>query len=450
MAEGRTTLHRPPERPREGCAYRHGNDICLHVGSTRIVNSACCKSKEDFQIHRCKTTGHSPIQRSRDHVTDQRSGGGRLGVCLHIVAPSGRQGDMCRILRPLCKRVAGLGDVLMVVEPPESLHPSSTHEPPAPKYTVVGGEISSPSLAVMIFLPEFGRQSHEELHRKLQKPPWRHHHTIQLQRAQSSCVVGKQEFYFLSRQLPMWSVCPSVHDTCKIRINIFVRRYAPMVEFYRLVTGTEMESSKQGFCLFPLNLEHSSPADSRGATTTSTSYELALKHCPHVNPYSLTNAYLTFPTHNMTALRAVLHTDVTSLNRHHYVVHDPDGNAIILHDVTASRDSASSRTLYLNHPSSPAYTEPVDKASVHSGSIDSGRFSDFDACSAELDHYMSKLIKTCKLAGEDDEDSAFTASMEDQGGTCRPWHPQPPRKQWDQEKGKNHFHLDRTPKHLNS
>ena len=311
---------------------------------------------------------------------------------LSVVAPPGKRSDMCRIFKPFCKRVEGLSSVITVADQTDSSHHTLTSTVSVPHYRVTSGEINSPALAVMMFVPEVGQHSHQEIRHKFQKLPWRHHHTIQLQRSNSLCVVGKQEFYFLTRQLPLWSVCAHVQDSCKIRFNFFVRRFSAMVEFYRLITGTEMESSKHDFCLFPLN---SSP-DSEHSGMSSIPSELALKHCPNVNPYPINDAYLTFPVQNMTSLRQLLHSDVTSAGRDRYVTHDPDGNTIVLHDVTGHHhpnDVTNTKNAYVTTHFSQKLKEPGDKSSIHSGSIDSGRFSDFDVRSSELEHFMSRVVQ---------------------------------------------------------
>ncbi|CAL1548480.1 unnamed protein product [Lymnaea stagnalis] len=253
--------------------------------------------------------------------------------------------------------------------------------------------MSSPALAVILFLPEFGVACSQNIRRHFQKFPWRHHHTIQLQKTGSASVLGKHEFYFLSRQLPLWSVCTSLHSISYVRFNLFVRRFNAMVEFYRLITGAEMESRKPGFSLFTIGTMR--PCGS--ASQPQSSCELALKYSPQVSPYPLTDAYLTFPVHDLHSLLTILPSDALPLSPRDYLVRDPDGNVVILHEVqTIETTGVDATHAKLTRPAA-IHAHSADKASVHSDSIDSGRYSDFDVGSSELDQCMTRLAALCKL-----------------------------------------------------
>ncbi|XP_013084233.2 uncharacterized protein LOC106069173 [Biomphalaria glabrata] len=329
-----------------------------------------------------------------DKQTAQQQHSPQPSASLTIVVPNGRQKDMHRILKPFLKSVECLETYLHIQEADSVAHllgKTSSHV--VPHYSVQGDEMSSPSLAVIVFLPEFGPKSVDNVRQKFRKLPWRHHHTIQLQKAGSSNVLGKHEFYSLSRQLPLWSVGISPHNVGYVRFNLFVRRFNAMVEFYRLITGTEMESRKPGFSMFSIGKFR--PCEN--ASTHQTVCELVLKHCPQVSPYPLKDAFLTFPVHNLQSLLAILPSRPQMTAPNNYLVHDPDGNALLLYesDLALPQQTLTLPSVVPNV--CQGLTQPADKASVHSDSIDSGRYSDFDAYSGELDQCMSRLAAVCRL-----------------------------------------------------
>ncbi|XP_059170288.1 uncharacterized protein LOC131951885 [Physella acuta] len=308
---------------------------------------------------------------------------------LTITVPSGRQKDMCRLLKPYLKNMECLADHLDIQDNVTSSVPLKTPFP-VPEFGVVDEELSSPALSVMMFVSEFGDACAEKVRGNFKKFPWRHHHTIQLQKAGSSNVLGQHEFYFLSRELPLFSVCDSPHTLSYVRFNVFVRRFNAMVEFYRLITGTEMESRKPGFSIFSLSKVHHID----NANPPQAMCELALKHSPQVSPYPLTDAYLTFPVHNLQDLLAILPSDAHRLSAHHFLVHDPDGNPVVLYEIP----KLEQYKLNQNQVPQPVQINTfIDKDSVHSDSIDSGRFSDYDTYTNELDQCMARLAVVCNL-----------------------------------------------------
>ncbi|KAH9490614.1 hypothetical protein Btru_033821 [Bulinus truncatus] len=327
---------------------------------------------------------------------------------LTIVVPDGRHKDMRRILKPFYKSLECL-DAHLRVQEAGTMAPlmgGPPHCGVVPHYSVCGDEMSSPSLAVILFLPELGPVSAGSVRPKFHKLPWRHHHTIQLQRAGSENVLGKHEFHFLSRQLPLWSVGVSPNHVSYVRFNLFVRRFNAMVEFYRLITGTEMESRKPGFSLFSIgNFRRC-----ESSATHQSVCELVLKYCPQVSPYPLKDAFLTFPVRNLRSLLAVLPSRPQLVSPNTYLVHDPDGNSLLLYEASPPDQLPPifATSSAVPRASIQGQTQTADKASVHSDSIDSGRYSDFEAGSCELDHCMSRLAAVCRL---DDDISSANAHL---------------------------------------
>ncbi|GFN93828.1 protein fam124a-like [Plakobranchus ocellatus] len=363
-------------------------------------------------------------------------------VYLTLTVPPGKRRDMCRILKPVVRDVHGLATFLDVRESTDSAEQQGASLCSCvPKYTVSSQELSAPALAVIVLLPESSKTTTEAatVRQKLLKFPWRYHHAIQLQSAtDSSSVIGQHDFYFLSRQLPLWSVCARIDKTeAVVRFNLFVRRFAAMVEFYRLITNSEMESKKPGFCLFPLgqgnfgvasdsiNITTPDNKNSNGSGYTALNCELVLKHCPLVNPYPLTDAYLSFPVQNMQSILSLFPTQTRSLSNHRYLLHDPDGNAIVIFDPNPRDEAAivpvipkiigASRAKQLQTQFS------TDKSSEHACSIDSGRYSDFETSSFELENCMSKLVKEFDfLRTETNSSGGCDSSVHSQDTVIRP------------------------------
>ncbi|RUS84319.1 hypothetical protein EGW08_007913 [Elysia chlorotica] len=337
----------------------------------------------------------------------------KAGVCLTLVVPPGKRKYMCRILKPIVRDIRGLGLLLDVTERADNhIQPEDHQGLSTPSYTVSSQELSAPALAVMLFLPEHSHNAPdaEAVRGKFREFPWRYHHAIQLQSAAATnpSLLGQQDFYFLSRQLPLWSVSAGIHQTgARVRFNIFARRFDAMVEFYRLVTDSEMESRKAGFCVFPLKQGHpygdSAPPTSRDkASANSVTCELALKHCPMVNPFPLSDAHLSFPVRNLASLLNVLPTQARCLSSNRYLIHDPDGNSLILFDTEYHRPADSgpataTRLVPETIDHSCSRVAMVDKSSEQEFSIDSGRYSDFETSSFELETCMSKMVEEVDL-----------------------------------------------------
>ena len=325
----------------------------------------------------------------------------RAGVYLTLLVPRGKRKHMCRILKPIVRDVRGLAYLLDVTERADNADQQGPQQNfSTPSYTVSSQELSAPALTLMLFLPEHSKTGPgvTGVRQKFRQFPWRYHHAIQLQStATKSSLLGQQDFYFLSRQLPLWSVSAGIHkDEVKVRFNLFVRRFNAMVEFYRLVTDSEMESRKAGFCVFPLSPELLDTGSGAIPPRNDITCELALKQCPLVNPYPLADAYLSFPVNNLESLLNILPTQAKPLSSHRYLVHDPDGNAIVLLD-SSRRLSDVSLISGIPAPVTTSSEPVMDKTSEHGFSIDSGRYSDFETSSFELENCMSKLVEEFDL-----------------------------------------------------
>ncbi|KAK7938467.1 hypothetical protein WMY93_001793 [Mugilogobius chulae] len=86
---------------------------------------------------------------------------------------------------------------------------------------------SQPALAVILFLQEsYGGEEHIlSLHRALQRPPWRYHHT------------ENQDFFTLTPGTPLWAVRQVHYGKEIVRFTIYCRyeNYIDMVRLYKLL-----------------------------------------------------------------------------------------------------------------------------------------------------------------------------------------------------------------------
>ena len=328
-------------------------------------------------------------------------------VMLNIHVPKGRVKAMRRLLRPLLQHTDP-SLLLVRVQHEDSPLLCSALAPSAhvPGYRVGLEDLSTPSVCLVTCFPH--QEDAQDARDKLFKFPWKFHHRIEVQDGPSSdnSFATKQEFYSLSRQYPLCSVGSSPPDGASrvVRFQLFVRRYRAMLEFYRLLVDSEMESDEPGFALFEMNASHKGSffSSSSLATTTASlfnrtsagcSVQLALKQCPYLDPYPLTCAYLTFFVRSTEALRTVLPGKALRLSPHSLLVQDPDGNYVIVRDLMprSIRPSHVTPAIYshVNATMRDRHERSGGPCSKDSGcdSQDSGLFSDSEPGSSENDQH---------------------------------------------------------------
>lgn len=391
-------------------------------------------------------------------TTDEYGNCSKVHLTLHV--PKGRTKHMRKLLKPVLRPADPSLSLLHINETPSPLLQSELSPPgDVPKYCVGSEVLTTPSLSLMTFLPEDGAA--EDVRERLQRFPWQFHHRIELQnvRGDSGIMSGKQEFHSLSRQYPLCSVCSSPSSgTCTVRFNLFVRNYRAMLEFYRLLADSEMESTKADFALFTVNtsnsdfssfaslygsslsLSSSSSSLSSSSTrvpsssTVSCSVQLALKHCPYLDPYPLTSAYLTFFARNMTALRTILPGKAVEISPNTFLVRDPDGNCLVVHDIEPAFVARPNKLFQTARAKTRSKTGNEKAALAHdcvSGKVsskgsccesqDSGRFSDSERGSGELDQCLERLAREVSLNITDYSESSETDSDQlglDDSGAC--------------------------------
>ncbi|KAK6191838.1 hypothetical protein SNE40_003429 [Patella caerulea] len=242
-------------------------------------------------------------------------------MSLHI--PSDEISDIKKTIYPLISWIDQKFEIIKICD--ESLKTKVDNDDGRLWYHAPSNRLTTPAIAIMIFRSDSGPRNCNQLSENVLEAPWVLHHSVQLQKKTSpGLTVGQQNFYQISPELPLWSVCPCVAGQEHLRINVFVVNFRKMVEFYRLLTDVEMESSKAGFCFFQLR-------SSRGE-----SVKLALKQCPSLNPQPLAQACLHFKIRNLENLKCLIKAKIWEISASVYCVLDPDGNRVHLTDIDQS------------------------------------------------------------------------------------------------------------------
>ncbi|KAJ0005817.1 hypothetical protein NQD34_015711 [Periophthalmus magnuspinnatus] len=115
---------------------------------------------------------------------------------------------------------------------------------------------SQPALAVILFLQEsYGGEEHIlSLHRALQRPPWRYHHTekVSNRKRMLPLTPSSQDFFTLTPGTPLWAVRQVHYGKEIVRFTIYCRyeNYIDMVRLYKLLLQKRVAQKKEDFCFF--------------------------------------------------------------------------------------------------------------------------------------------------------------------------------------------------------
>ncbi|KAH3886386.1 hypothetical protein DPMN_010391 [Dreissena polymorpha] len=239
----------------------------------------------------------------------------------------------------------------------------------------ITGRLVTPAISIMLFAKESGEMSVSDLRRALLMPPWQFHHKVELQnRNAPNKPVAKQEFFRLANDLPLFAACPVLTNTEHLRINLYVHNYPEMVDFYRTITETEIETSKPEFCIFELYRQ------------PGLDIQLSLKHSPYICPVPVESAYISFNVKSINAIKVATHNaKIDIVGDNVYTTHDPDGNLVILYENNQNTQELHCDLVNTVGNQTPSDTvecinciENEDGRSQRSlaGSHDSGHFSD--------------------------------------------------------------------------
>lgn len=188
-------------------------------------------------------------------------------------------------------------------------------------------ELSSrlPSMALMIFLQEDGMVGFERIQtvkRYFEKSPWKFHHSEQVHRgAINPYPYNSQDFYYTSEDLPLWAV-RQVHTGKEFfRTVLFVsdNNWSSMVQFYKLILGTEPDVKREDFCLFTVS------------AFANFDIQLALKKLQgDTKPRVLDSVKLQFRVNDISNIMSLLPNVCRPLSDTRWQTTDTDGNVVVL------------------------------------------------------------------------------------------------------------------------
>lgn len=229
--------------------------------------------------------------------------------------------------------------------------------------------MTSPALSVMLFLHDTEPLSSKRFQQHFASTPWKLHHRVELVNIHSpSLALADQKFYQAEFDTPLWAVCPVEQGNEHLRFNIFVRNFPAMVEFYRVITGVEMETTKDNFCWFQL---YSQPG---------VKIRLGLKHHKSINPIPSQSFGLRFKINNINNIRDVIGTKFRLTAPGCFVVADPDGNTVYLDSGLSHLSILTAFQPSLLQPTKKVFNGLYEKDAKFnkktSESSDSGHFSD--------------------------------------------------------------------------
>ena len=296
---------------------------------------------------------------------------------LTLISPKGRRRTLERIISSLTDWV---DPSFQIINVEEMLGDKKKSKSASLKQI---GKLVTPAISVMLFMQETGRMCVMDVENILKRPPWTFHHKVELQNKNSPRFsLGKQEFYSLAKDLPLWAACPVVTTNEHLRINFYVRHFKAMVEFYRAVTEVEIETDKPEFCVFQLYQQ------------PGLDIQLSLKYSQYIYPMPTDSAYCSFNVKSIESVKFGTRCDVTHISDNVYTTRDPDGNLVVLYEQskpriisptsstslanTCSTSSDCTCNIPITSVSSIEILDDVKSMKSSSDSQDSGRCSDME------------------------------------------------------------------------
>ena len=211
--------------------------------------------------------------------------------------------------------------------------------------------IQLPSMAIMVFLHEEGMVGFERIQsvkRNFEKAPWKFHHSEQVHRgAINPYPYNSQDFYYTSENLPLWAIRQVHYGKEHIRTVLFVSEgnWEPMVQFYKLLVGSEPDTKREDFCLFTVH------------SHIHFDVQLALKKLQSdTKPRVLENVKIQFRVNDISNIMQMFPNVCRPLSDSRWETTDNDGNVIVIeipgfgssvsdHGSVSDTSSISGRTL---------------------------------------------------------------------------------------------------------
>ncbi|KAM7111851.1 protein FAM124A isoform 2-T2 [Molossus nigricans] len=181
---------------------------------------------------------------------------------------------------------------------------------------------AQPALAVVLFLQEeYGDEQILQLHRTLQRPPWRHHHTERVPGRFLPYLPCSQDFFTLAPGTPLWAIRPVHYGREIVRFTIYCRHsnYADILEFYQLILRRSPSQRKMDFCIFPI------------FSNLDVDIQFSLKRLPcDQNPVPADCSLLEFRVKDIGELVPLLPKPCSPISEGRWQTEDHDGNKILL------------------------------------------------------------------------------------------------------------------------
>ncbi|XP_035264712.1 protein FAM124A-like isoform X2 [Anguilla anguilla] len=182
---------------------------------------------------------------------------------------------------------------------------------------------AQPALAVILFLQEEcggeGRILH--LHRALQRPPWRYHHTKRVNGRLLPPAPHSQDFFTLAPGTPLWAVRQVHYGKKMVRFTVYCRHqsFGDMVRMYGLLLRRPLAQCREDLCLFVV---YSNP---------HTEVQLSFKRLPWgQSPVPTDSAIMELRVRDVGGLVPLLPHPCTPISEVRWQTEDYDGNKILL------------------------------------------------------------------------------------------------------------------------
>ncbi|KAM5289001.1 protein FAM124A [Ctenodactylus gundi] len=181
---------------------------------------------------------------------------------------------------------------------------------------------AQPALAVVLFLQEeYGEEQILQLHRTLQRPPWRHHHTERVHGRFLPYMACSQDFFTLASGTPLWAIRPVHYGKEIVRFTVYCRHdsYADSLRFYELILRRSPCQRKADFCIFPI------------FSSLDVDIQFSLKRLPcDQSPVPTDSSVLEFRVRDIGELVPLLPNPCSPISEGRWQTEDHDGNKILL------------------------------------------------------------------------------------------------------------------------
>ncbi|XP_076435865.1 uncharacterized protein LOC143275558 isoform X2 [Babylonia areolata] len=241
-----------------------------------------------------------------------------------------------------------------------------------PRHRTSDSAEGCPPFSVVLFLYEEEACSGgrvDRVRRCLERSPWRLHHCEKASRRNLNLNPKSLDYFFISEDLPLWSVRQVHYGKEHIRLVVQARgeTWADMVQFYKLILGFEPDFLRDDFCLFTVHSQ------------INFDIQLALKRGPRTSvPQS---ARLHFKVADLGRLVPLFPNVCQPVSDCCWLTTDHDGNEVLL-DVTgycpgaASSSSSSSSSSSASDRGSSESCASASSSDVSFDSHDSGQSQD--------------------------------------------------------------------------